>query len=131
MAKISISSYKMTFQYTIVSLLATAADFSFFTIWGWLIKSPESIATFFSMLVGALVSWTMHRTWVFEKSTESKAHKRKSYLLGFMMSIGLNVSFMAVVADLLALPRMLSRIFTSLLVWVISYWFNRKIVFKV
>ena len=125
------SSYRLTIQYTIVSLLATTADFTFFVIWGWFIKSPDFIATFFGMLVGAIVSWTLHRYWVFEKSKESEMHKRSSYLVGFLMSIGLNVSFMAVAADLLALPRMLSRIFTSLLVWVISYWFNRKIVFKV
>lgn len=125
------ASYRLTLQYTIVSLLATASDFSFFIFWGFMVKSADSIATFFSMLVGAIVSWTLHRTWVFSASEVGRKKKMGRYFSGVVLSILLNVVLVALLADFLQLPRIVSRVAASITVWAAIYWFNRKVVFKI
>lgn len=120
----------MTLQYTIVSLLATSADFLFFWFWTHHFPTSAATSTLLSMAVGAVVSWTLHRTWVFSDSTVKRAKKMSRYFLGVALSIALNVFFMALLVDILALPEFISRIFSSITVWAIIYTFNRKIVFQ-
>jgi putative flippase GtrA len=121
----------LTIKYTIVSLLATGADFTVFKLLEVLQLNSEAFATLIGMIVGAVVSWTLHRFWVFESSTASETHKRGTYFLGQLLCIGLNVALMALVADFLHFERMPSRVFTSVVVWIVLYFFNRKVVFKV
>lgn len=121
----------LTVKYTIVSLMATAADFSIFKLLENVAVGFHAVATLIGMLVGAVVSWTLHRYWVFEASAESENHKRSTYLIGQFLCVALNVGLMAIVADWLNFPRMPSRVVTSITVWLIIYFFNRKVVFKV
>jgi putative flippase GtrA len=121
----------LTIKYTLVSLLATAADFTVFKLLAMVKLNFEAFGTLIGMVVGATISWTLHRYWVFETSTASETHKRSSYLLGQLLCIGLNVALMALVADYLQFARMPSRVFTSIAVWVVLYFFNRKVVFKI
>jgi putative flippase GtrA len=121
----------LTVKYTIVSLAATSADFSVFKLLEYAHFSYEAFATFVGMLIGAIVSWSLHRYWVFTQSTESEKHKKSSYFFGQLLCVALNVALMGIVADALGFPRMASRIFTSVAVWLVLYWFNRRVVFKV
>lgn len=120
----------MTLQYTIVSLLATTADFAFFWFWTHNFPTSAAIATLLSMAVGAVVSWTLHRTWVFSDSTVKRMKKMSRYFFGVALSIALNVFFMALLVDVFHFPDFLSRVFSSITVWAIIYTFNRKIVFQ-
>jgi putative flippase GtrA len=121
----------LTLKYTLVSMIATAADFSVFKLLEYANLSFAAIATLIGMLVGTLITWLLYRYWVFEKSTESEAHQRGSFLIGQTFSIAANVVMTAIVTDYLSFARLPSRVFTSVLVWCAMYFFNRKVVFKV
>jgi putative flippase GtrA len=115
----------------VVSLAATAADFVVFGLLGLITTDFDAASTFLSMLSGAAVSWHLHRHWVFGHSEVSGAAKRKRYALGVVLVFVSNIGLMAVFADLLGLPRMACRVVVATLVWIMGYWFNRRIVFEV
>ena len=121
----------LTLKYTIVSIIATVADFSIFKLLEYANLSFVATATLIGMLVGTFVTWLLYRYWVFKKSTESEAHQRSSFFIGQVFSITSNVIMTAIVSDYLGFARLPSRVFTSVLVWFLMYFFNRKIVFKV
>ncbi|MFN4253912.1 MAG: GtrA family protein [Saprospiraceae bacterium] len=121
----------MKVKYTIVSLLATAADFSVFSAVTWATEFYTVAATSIGMAGGALVSWTLHRSWVFAHSERDETTKRGLYFSGVLLSVFLNVALMGILVDLLFLPRMGCRVVVATAVWAILFWFNRRIVFNV
>ncbi len=121
----------LTLKYTIVSIIATVADFSVFKLLEYANLSFVATATLIGMLIGTFVTWLLYRYWVFKKSKESEAHQRNNFLVGQAFSIASNVIMTAIVSDYLGFARLPSRVFTSVLVWFLMYFFNRKIVFKV
>jgi putative flippase GtrA len=120
-----------TAKYMLVSLLATVSDFLVFSFLGMFNPQSDAVSTIISMLVGAVVAWSLHYYWVFRHSLVSFNQKWKRYVGGIGLSMLFNVLIMALLADLLACPRMASRVCTSMLVWAIGFWFNRRMVFKV
>jgi putative flippase GtrA len=129
--KYFILKMNLTIKYTIVSIIATAADLSLFKLLELANWSYAAAATLLGMLLGTLITWILYRIWVFRDSTESEAHQRNNFLIGQAFSILFNVLMTALVTDYLGFARMPSRVFTSVLVWVLMYFFNRKVVFKV
>lgn len=123
---------KKTLKYTSVSLLATAMDFTVFSICISLLSNQFYVLfTLLGMLAGGVVSWTLHRLWVFEKSQVSRKKKRLRYVIGFILSIVLNLAFMYASSEWLQIPLFWGRVTTSITVWVIIYWFNSSVVFKI
>jgi putative flippase GtrA len=121
----------LTIKYTAVSLLATVADFAVFSLLVLVSTVYNALATLAGMLVGALISWLLHRYWVFAHSTVRVQAQQLRYAAGIIFTIVLNVGLMAVLADWLVLPRMPSRVVVAIGVWVLLFWFNKKVVFKV
>lgn len=123
---------KKTLKYTSVSLIATAMDFIVFTICISLISNQFYVfSTLLGMLAGGVVSWTLHRVWVFEKSEVPHKTKRLRYSIGFILSVLLNLAFMYASREWLQMPLFWGRVATSITVWAIIYWFNSSIVFKI
>jgi putative flippase GtrA len=122
---------RLSLQYTVVSLLATAADLTVFSALALISTQYNALATLIGMLVGAVISWLLHRYWVFAHSTVSPGRQQFRYITGIVLTVVLNVGLMAVFADWLEFPRFPTRIITSVLVWAILFWFNRRIVFNV
>jgi putative flippase GtrA len=125
------NSRQLTLQYTVVSLLATAADFIVFMLLSVLTTSMASVATFFSMLVGTFVSWFLHQYWVFLSSKVENRQKKIRYVYGILLSMLLNVGMMSILADAAVFPRLLSRVISAMIVGITIYWFNRNFVFKI
>jgi putative flippase GtrA len=122
---------RLSLQYTAVSLIATAADMSVFTMLAYISTQYNALATLIGMLIGAVISWLLHRYWVFTHSTVDLRQQRVRYITGIVLTVLLNVGLMAVFADWLQFARLPTRIITSVLVWAILFWFNRRIVFNV
>lgn len=123
---------KKTLKYTSVSLIATAMDFIVFTICISLISKQFYVfSTLLGMLAGGVVSWTLHKVWVFEKSEVPHKKKRLRYIVGFILSVLLNLAFMYASREWLQMPLFWGRVATSITVWAIIYWFNSSIVFKI
>jgi len=118
-------------KYTIVSLAATATDFSVFTFLAWSTECYVVAATLLGMGCGAVVSWTLHRLWVFAHSEQPPSSKRILYASGVLLSFFLNASLMGILVDCLLLPRLACRVFVATSVWAVLFWFNKRIVFKV
>jgi putative flippase GtrA len=121
---------KTLYKYIIVSLLATVADLTVFTFWKN-VTTSSAAATLAGMTVGAVVTWILYRFWVFTHSQESEKHQMKTFFLGVLVCIGLNVALMALCVDYLEFPNFPSRIVTSVFIWLLLYWYNNRVVFKV
>lgn len=121
----------MKVKYTIVSLVATATDFSVFTLLIWCTECYVVAATVFGMCCGAIVSWSLHRLWVFAHSEQRPSSKRILYASGVLLSFFLNATLMGILVDCLLLPRLGCRVFVATFVWAVLFWFNKRIVFKV
>lgn len=121
----------MKIKYTIVSLLATAADFTVFSIIVWLASFYTVVATLLGMAGGAMVSWTLHRLWVFAHSDREPLAKQRLYFFGILLSVFLNVALMWLLVDCLFFPQMTCRVLVATAVWAVLFWFNRRVVFNV
>jgi putative flippase GtrA len=122
----------MAFRYTTVSLTATAVDFLLFLLFNTLHERfPAGLATLLSASGGALISWRLNYRWVFVHTAVKRRSAGQRYMLGVLLCIGLNVLAVIFFCDVMSLPRMLGRILAAIAVWLIIYWFNRRVVFKV
>lgn len=122
----------LTIRYTTVSLLATSLDFLVFHGLGYWGKAlPNGAAAVLSAGCGALVSWLLNRYWVFAHSQVGTWSAGARYLLGVGMCIVLNGLAVALLCDTFQLPRMWGRTVAALSVWVVLFWFNRRVVFRV
>lgn len=121
----------LTIKYTAVSLLATVADFTVFSLLTFIFTGYNALITLVGMLVGVAISWLLHYYWVFAHTTVQVQQQQLRYAAGIVFTIVLNVGLMAILADWLVLPRMPSRVAVAIGVWVLLFWFNKKVVFKV
>lgn len=118
-------------KYTVVSLLATAADFTVFSMLSLLLASYYVVvATLLGMASGAMVSWTLNRLWVFPDSDREHSVKRRLYFSGVLLSVFLNVALMWLLVSCLFLPQMACRLPVATAVWAVLFWFNRRVVFN-
>jgi putative flippase GtrA len=118
-------------KYTFVSVLATALDFAIFFIFCHFTSLSGSISTFISASAGGVLSYFLHKNWVFSHTKEANASLRFRYFAGVLLGILLNASFMGIWCDWLLLPQMFGRVIAASTVWLILLWFNRRVVFKV
>jgi putative flippase GtrA len=115
-----------------VSLLATSVDFGVFHSLGWWSSVlPNGVAAFVSAGCGAVVSWLLNRYWVFAHAAVATWSAGVRYLLGVGLCIVLNALAVAILCDTFQLPRMWGRTMAALSVWVVLFWFNRRVVFRV
>jgi putative flippase GtrA len=118
-------------KYTLVSVLATALDFAIFFSFCQFTNQSGSISTFISASAGGVLSYFLHKNWVFSHSKEATSSRTFRYFAGVLLGILLNASFMSIWCDWLDWPKMSGRIAAASTVWLILLWFNRRVVFKV
>jgi putative flippase GtrA len=121
----------MKLKYSAVSLVATASDFTVSSLIVATNITYNFISTFLGMIVGAIVSWFLLNNWAFSHSQVAVEQRRFRFLLGVLLCIFLNVSLMAICTDYLSFPFFMSRVVIAVLVWIVIFWFNSKLVFKV
>jgi putative flippase GtrA len=128
--RVLISKRLMMMRYTMVSLIATAVDFSVFFALGWVQALNNSMSTFVSAVCGGIVAWWLYRFWVFADSTVHKWKMRSRYVVGVLLGIVLNALLMGILADTLEIQRMLARMLSATTIWCLLYVFNRRVVFN-
>lgn len=122
----------MLVKYSTTSVAATAVDFSVFYLLGLSVGNlPDSAAALLSVICGAWVSWTLHRRWVFTHSEVGLRAAGSRYFAGVLLCIALNAVAVALLCDVLGFQRMFGRAMAAVSAWVVVYWFNRRVVFKV
>ncbi len=123
--------HRRTAKYTLVSLVATAADLSVFSALVFLEIPFYALATFMGLATGAVASWSLNRRWVFAESTVELRQQRLRYFNVTALSFFLNMVLMAVCVEFCGLTLMPSRVLTGILAWAVGYWINCRFVFEV
>ena len=122
---------KTFFRSQVVSLIATAVDFSFSILLHHLLSLYYVTATSLGSLAGAMTSFTLGRNWVF---LNRHGHIRKQVLRFFVInlfSIFANTTGVFFFKESFEIPFILSRIIVSILIGVFfNFFMNRYFVFR-
>jgi putative flippase GtrA len=118
-------------KYALVSVFATALDFTIFFGISHFSTVAGSVATFTGACAGGVLSYFLHAKWVFSASKVEPRAMTVRYVAGVLLSIFLNSIFVGISCDWLDFPRIPSRILAAVLAWIVIFWFNRRVVFKV
>jgi putative flippase GtrA len=118
-------------KYVVNSLAATSLDFWSFHL--LLSTASWSVvgATFGGNTMGAAISFWLQQRWVFKDAQPVRLRKR---LIRFVTGVGLcmvsNMVFVAILADIAGWPAWPARITAACAAWILGFWFNRKVVFR-
>lgn len=117
-------------KYGSVSVAATSADFAMFYVAMTLSGAAPVLATIIGRTVGSVISFLLHRTWVFRYSKKRNGNMLKvKYIMGIFIGMGLNATGVWFLNGALGLDPWPSRILTATTVWFSGFLFNKKIVF--
>ena len=78
------------FRHQVAAVLATAADFGIYRILYDYFDTPPHIATIFSSLIGATISYSLGRYWAFKATNTGHRLQMIKYGIVSLGSAGLN-----------------------------------------
>jgi len=118
-------------KYNIVSLLATALDFTVFVILTKLLGLWYVLAAAISAVSGGTLAFWFNRNWVFDSKTGKIKNQAVKYLSVWISSIFLNTIGIFLVVDKFHLDEVTAKILVSILVGVFfNFLMNKYYVFK-
>lgn len=128
--KDSIKVYMPIVKFSISSILSAIIDFSLLGI----IQAFTSnlfISVIGARLCSAVFNYTMNRAYVFSKSKNSAVRKSlPRYFLLAVVIILVNYSVIDIFYQVIGLSLFLAKIFTEVTIYLLSFWSQRKFVFK-
>ena len=124
-------------KYASTSVLATSVDFTTFHFALTYGDITAVQSTIIGRLAGALVAFSLHRTWVFKNLAITEYGEKDSYkkilflkyVLGIGLGLGLNVAGVWFLNDILNMDAWSSRIIAAVAVWSFVFFYNKQVVF--
>lgn len=83
-------------------------------------------------LCGAALGFFLHRKWTFKSEAHEYSSLKQSLMYGLLLAVNIIISSSALffLVDALSFDSRLSRIFTDVLVILISYLVSKLVIFK-
>ncbi|GAB4495822.1 MAG: hypothetical protein OHK0019_26030 [Saprospiraceae bacterium] len=117
-------------KYGSTSVVATSVDFWMFHIALTYLEVSPVWATILGRLVGSIVAFLLHRSWVFRSSERRDGNVLLlKYVLGIVIGMALNAAGVWFLNGILNLEPWPARIITATSVWFFGFLFNKNFVF--
>jgi len=118
-------------KYNIVSLLATALDFTVFVILTKLLGTWYVLAAAISAVSGGMLAFWFNRNWVFDSKTGHIKNQAMKYIIVWISSILLNTIGIFLMVENTNLKPLYAKIIVAILVGVFfNFLMNKYYVFR-
>lgn len=119
------------FRHQVAAIIATGADFGIYRILYEYFSIHPSIASFFSSLVGAIISYSLGRYWAFKATHSGHTNQMLKYGIVSFGSAGLNSGGIYILFDLLGFHEMWSKVIVACCIGIpYNFFLHKKWVFK-
>lgn len=119
------------FRHQVSAVLATIADFGIYRILYDYFNTPPHIATIFSSLAGASISYTLGRYWAFKATSSKHTHQMIKYGIVSLGSAGLNSAGIYLLFDIVGFHEMWSKVIIACCIGIpYNFFLHKKWVFK-
>ncbi len=125
------SAWVAFFRHQIGAVLATSADFGVYRILYDYFETPPHIATIFSSLIGATISYSLGRYWAFKATTSKHKHQMIKYGIVSLGSAGLNSLGIYMLFDIFEFHEMWSKVIVATCIGIpYNFFLHKYWVFK-
>ena len=119
------------FRHQVSAVLATAADFGIYRVLYDYFSTPPHIATIFSSLVGATISYTLGRYWAFKATNTGYTTQMVKYGIVSLGSASLNSVGIFLLFDVFDFHEMWSKVIVATCIGIpYNFFLHKKWVFK-
>ncbi len=125
------SGWVAFFRHQIAAVLATAADFGIYRILYDYFETPPHIATIFSSLIGATISYSLGRYWAFKATATKHTDQMVKYGIVSLGSAGLNSLGIYLLFDIIGYHEMWSKVLVATCIGIpYNFFLHKHWVFK-
>lgn len=131
----SFKIYGVILKFVLSSIMAFLVDYAFFNLFYYLLGGKLEaatqllIATVAARVISSLVNFFINKKVVFKNKDGAGSTLIKYYLL-VLMILGANFGLMHVLVNLLGMNASLAKILVEAVLFIVSYFMQRKFVFK-
>lgn len=119
------------FRHQVAAVLATSADFGIYRILYDYFETPPHIATIFSSLIGATISYTLGRYWAFKATNSRHTLQMVKYGIVSLGSATLNSLGIFILFDLFGFHEMWSKVIVAICIGIpYNFSLHKRWVFK-
>jgi putative flippase GtrA len=131
MKKLIKSTLKRDFvRFFIVGGISTIVDWIVFYLLAFLALSHYQLALVVGFSCGAITNYSLNKTYTFKSKTKKIASQFTIFILFATGALILSIGLMYLFIDLLIIHKMISRIITTGIIFVINYFVHKNITFN-
>ena len=117
-------------RYSIVGVTASLSDVVSFSILTLLLTTDYKVLLLISLAINYFIGFFLHKYYTFRNKSKKIFRQMLKYLSFFSSTIISSYILMFLLVDLLFLNKILSRVFTLALMWLINYFLHSKFTFS-
>lgn len=120
--------YKEIIKFSLSSIISFLTDFLLYTIL-ILVQQNIILANIIARVCSATINYIMNKKYVF-KNKESTSKSLKSYILLALLILILNTTILNILVNQLFIDKLLAKIITEILLFILSWLVQKNIIFK-